>query len=227
MLRAIIFDFDGLIIETEEPSFHSWQAVYASFGQCLTFSDYASMVGTTQAEFDPYKELEKLISSAVDWEVVEPRRRAHERALIEAQPLLPGVGQYIQSARQLGLKTGIASNSHRPWVHHYLSLHGLLVDFDAIATMDDVSHIKPHPEPYLTALRNLQVGADEAFALEDSPIGIRSARAAGLFCVAVPTILTRRLDLSQADYRLESLADMPLAELIGQVERIKTQRAAL
>jgi beta-phosphoglucomutase-like phosphatase (HAD superfamily) len=98
--------------------------------------------------------------------------------------------------------------------------------FDCIRTSDDVQRIKPDPELYLSVLCGLEVKADEAFALEDSPIGIRSAKGAGLYCIAVPNDLTRQLVLTQADFQLDSLAKMPLEELLHKVNIIKTQRAA-
>lgn len=217
MIRAVIFDFDGLILETEEPTFKSWQAVYRSFGQPLSFSTFSSMVGTTRGEFDPRLELEKLVQGEIDWEAVEPRRREVENGFIEAQPTLPGADQYLRDARRLGLKIGLASNSPCDWVTRHLTRIGLLDCFNFMSTSDRVKNIKPHPELYLSALQGLGVAAGEAFALEDSPIGIRSAKAAGLYCVAVPNILTSRLDLSQADYWLSSLAEMPLEVLLQRI----------
>lgn len=226
MIRAIIFDFDGLIIETEEPTYQSWREVYQSFGYPLTFSTWSSNVGTTHGDFDPYSELQKLVNGEVDWDIIEPKRQASERTLIEAQPVLPGAEQYLRDARRLGLKIGLASNSPSQWVLRYLTQHELADYFDYMSTSDNVQHIKPDPELYLTALRGLEVTADEAFALEDSPIGIQSAKGAGLYCVAVPNVLTRHLDLNQADFQLDSLAAMPLEELLHKVYIIKTQRAA-
>jgi len=226
MIRAIIFDFDGLILETEGPTYQSWQEVYQSFGYPLPFSTWSSMVGTTQSDFDPLRELQKLVTDSVDWEAVETRRKVSENALIEAQPILPGVEDYLRDARRLGLKIGLASNSPSQWVNRYLTRLGLVDGFDCMCTSDDVQHIKPDPELYLSVLRGLEVKADEAFALEDSPLGIRSAKGAGLYCIAVPNELTRQLVLTQADFQLGSLTEMPLEELLNKINRIKTRRAA-
>jgi HAD superfamily hydrolase (TIGR01509 family) len=226
MIRAIIFDFDGLILETEEPTYQSWQEVYQSFGYSLPFSAWATMVGTTQSDFDPLLELQKLVKDSMDWDAVEYQRLISENTLIETQSILPGVQDYLSDAQRLGLKIGLASTSSSQWVMKHLTRLGLVNYFDCIRTSDDVQHIKPDPELYLSVLRGLEVKADEAFALEDSPPGIASAEAAGLVCIAVPNVLTSRLVLTQADFQLHSLAEMPLEELLQKVAAIKTQRAA-
>jgi HAD superfamily hydrolase (TIGR01509 family) len=226
MIRAIIFDFDGLILETENPTYQSWQEVYQSFGYLLPFSTWSIMVGTTQSDFDPLRELQKLAKDGVDWEAVETRRMVSENAKIEAQPILPGVEEYLRDAMRLGLKIGLASNSSSQWVIRHLTRLGLVDCFDCICTSDDVQRIKPDPELYLSVLRGLEVNADDAFALEDSPPGIGSAKGAGLYCIAVPNALTSQLDLTQADFQLGSLTEMTLEVLLNKINRIKTRRAA-
>jgi HAD superfamily hydrolase (TIGR01509 family) len=217
VIRALIFDFDGLILETEGPSYQSWEAVYRSFGLSLPFSTWSTIIGTTQGPFDPRQELQKQVQGNVDWEAVELQRQANEQALIEAQPVLPGVVPYLQDARRLGMKIGLASSSSCRWVMSHLTRLGLDVCFDCIRGADDVQYVKPDPELYLSVLNGLGVGADEAIALEDSPLGIQAAKRAGVYCVAVPNPLTRRLKLSQADLCLDSLAEIPLAQLIKKV----------
>jgi HAD superfamily hydrolase (TIGR01509 family) len=217
VIRAIIFDFDGLILETEGPSYLSWKEVYQSFGLPLPFSTWSTIIGTTQGEFDPSLELQKQVKGRVDWDEVESRRQASEQALIETQPVLPGVEQYLQDARRLGLKTGLASSSSCNWVIGHLKRLGLEDHFDCICASDDVKHTKPDPELYHCVLRGLGVSADQAIALEDSPIGIRAAKQAGIFCVVVPNPLTSQLILSQADLLLDSLAEIPLEQLLNKV----------
>ncbi|MFZ2098478.1 MAG: HAD-IA family hydrolase [Anaerolineales bacterium] len=218
MIRALIFDFDGLILETEGPSYQSWAEVYRSFGLSLPFSTWSTIIGTTQGEFDPQRELQRQVPGEVDWEAVESRRQASENALIEAQPVLPGVEQYLLEAKRLRLKLGLASSSSCGWVTGHLTRLGLNDSFDCICASDDVQHVKPDPELYLTVLHRLGMKAEEAIALEDSPLGIQAAKRAGLFCVAVPNPLTSQLALSQADYQVGSLAELPLEQLLAIVE---------
>jgi HAD superfamily hydrolase (TIGR01509 family) len=150
----------------------------------------------------------------VDWDRVEAERQKNESALIEAQAMLPGVEAYLIAARRLGLKIGLASSSSCQWVTGHLTRLGLENYFDCIRASDDVKHVKPDPALYLTVLQALEVRADEAIAFEDSPIGIHSAKQAGLYCIAIPNPLTSQLNLDEADFRMGSLADMPLEQLL-------------
>jgi HAD superfamily hydrolase (TIGR01509 family) len=221
VIRALIFDFDGLILETEGPSYQSWITVYRSFGLSLPFSTWSSIIGTTQGPFDPLVELQRQVKDKVDWAAVELQRQTDEQALIDAQPVMPGVVQYLQEARLLGLKLGLASSSSCKWVLGNLSRLGLEGYFDCIRAKDDVRWVKPDPELYFSVLRSLSVQAGEAIALEDSPNGIQAAKRAGVYCVAVPNALTSRLSLSQADLQLSSLAEMPLVQLLDKVNKCK------
>ena len=220
MIRALVFDFDGLIIETEGPIYQSWQEVFAGFGFPLPSEVWATTIGTAQAEFQPIPALEQLVGHPLDWEQIEPRRHAREMQLVDAQPLLPGVEQTLKDARRLGLKVGLASSSSCQWVEGHLRQRGLLPYFDALRASDDVHFTKPDPELYLTVLAGLGVPPAQAIALEDSPNGIRAAKAAGMRCVAVPSPLTRDLPMHEADLRLDSLAEMPLEELLEVISRV-------
>ncbi|HSQ17405.1 MAG TPA: HAD family hydrolase [Anaerolineales bacterium] len=220
MIRALVFDFDGLILETEGPIFHSWQKLFASYGFALPFEVWATIIGTTQTEFDPATELERLLGHPLDWAQLEPQRQAHERFLIDQQPLLPGVEQTLQDALRLGLKLGLASSSSCEWVDGHLRQRGLRAYFDVVRTADDVRLTKPDPELYLAVLSELGVPPTQALALEDSPNGIRAAKAAGMYCVAVPNPMTNQLPLHEADLRLASLAEMPLQMLLETLEKL-------
>ena len=217
MIRAIVFDFDGLILDTELPEFQSWQEIYQAHGCTLPFAVWAMCIGTTEA-FDPYAYLEEQLGRAVDREAVQLQRRQLCDALIAAQTVLPGVHDYIADARRLGLQLGVASSSSRAWVSGHLTRLDLHQHFICIKCRDDVPRTKPDPALYQAALAALGVRPEEAVALEDSPNGILAAKRAGLFCVAVPNPLTRQLSLAQADLQVSSLADLPLTALLAAVQ---------
>jgi beta-phosphoglucomutase-like phosphatase (HAD superfamily) len=111
----------------------------------------------------------------------------------------------------------MASTSNWEWVSGHLSQRGLLEYFECIRTRDHVSKLKPDPEPYLSVLAAMNLEASQAFVLEDSSPGITSAKRAGLYCVAVPNRLTRLLSVDHADLVLDSLADLPLEELLHRL----------
>ncbi|MEW5871600.1 MAG: HAD family hydrolase [Chloroflexota bacterium] len=218
MIRALVFDFDGLILETETPIFQSWQELYREYGQELSFETWAKIIGTADTEYEPLRALEELLGALLERQAVEARRLQRETELVQEQPVLPGVEQYLQDAHRLGLKVGLASSSPCSWVQGHLTRLGLLDYFDAIRASDDVERTKPDPALYTLAVQGLGVSPGQAIALEDSPNGLLAARRAGLFCVAVPNDLTRSLALEQADMQLASLAHMPLETLLVEVE---------
>jgi beta-phosphoglucomutase-like phosphatase (HAD superfamily) len=126
------------------------------------------------------------------------------------------VVEYLDGAAALGLKLAVASSSRHDWVDAYLSRLGLLDRFDAILCADDVTRTKPDPELYAAAVYRLGVETAAAIAIEDSPNGLRAARAAGLFCVATPNPMTALLPLDEADVVVASLSDLPLPELLAR-----------
>ena len=112
MIRAIVFDFDGLILDTELPEFQSWQEIYQAHGCTLSFAVWATCIGTVGA-FDPYAYLEEQLGRTVDHAVVQAQQRQRCDALIAVQTVLPGVHDYLAEARRLGLHVGVASSSSR------------------------------------------------------------------------------------------------------------------
>ena len=220
MIKAIIFDFDGLILDTESPIFLSWQEVYREHGCELALEEWAANVGTEDS-FDPAAHLEGVLGKTLDAAAIRNARKPREAALIEAKPILPGVESYIAGAKRLGLKLAVASNSSRGWVMGHLGRLGLIHHFDIIKCWDDpdVGQRKPEPTVYQAALNALDITADQAIALEDSPNGILSATRAGIFTMAVPNALTRLLGVGDADMVLDSMADMSLADLLTAVSK--------
>ncbi len=218
-IRGLVFDFDGLILETEEPDYQAWQEVYSAFGCTLPLAKWATHIGTAEATFNPYDELEAQLGRPVDRAAIRAQRRRRFADLVAAQAVLPGVLEYLTVAERLGLRLGVASSSSREWVVGHLGRLGLADRFATIACADEAPHTKPDPALYLVVLTALDLRADEAIALEDSPNGIVAAKRAGLYCVAVPNAMTRHLPLEAADLRLASLADLPLSLLVEKIQQ--------
>lgn len=217
-MRALIFDFDGLILDTESASFQAWEKTYAEYGCSLAFETWAQWVGSRSNR--PYEEMALQLGRAVDPLEVRARQREYALLMIQREVVMPGVVEYIQAAKRLGLKLAVASSSGCEWVTSHLERLGLLAHFDSIRCADDVEAAKPDPALYLLTLEALGIQPHEALALEDSPNGVLAARRAGIFCVAVPNAMTRTLNFDHASYRLNSLADLPLTELLALAARL-------
>ncbi len=224
MIEALVFDFDGLILETEEPDFLVWQDIYRRHGVELPLSQWSKAVGTSADAFDPCAYLEELCGRPVDRELLFQEALGRYVLEVESRPILPGVLDYLSDARAMGLKLAVASTSSRDWVQGHLTRLGLWHHFDCVKTGDDVTKVKPDPELYIVATKELGVRPQRALALEDSPNGILAAKRAGLYCVAVPNALTRQLPLDHADLRINSLAEVPLRELLARLEEKVKER---
>jgi HAD superfamily hydrolase (TIGR01509 family) len=216
VISAVIFDFDGLILDTEEPVYRSWLEVYEAHGEELPFERWVQIVGSTTSGFHPQHHLEERLGRSLPKEVLD-RRIGRRTEMVLAQKLLPGVVEHLEAAKSMGLKLGVASSSTRDWVRGHLARLGILDRFDCLRCRDDVANVKPDPDLYIAVLECLGVLASEAIAVEDSPNGVMAAKRAGLRCVAIPNSITARLDLGQADVLLGSLADVTLAELLRRV----------
>jgi HAD superfamily hydrolase (TIGR01509 family) len=209
---AIIFDFDGTILDTETPEFAAWQEVYASYRAHLDPGLYAQVIGTTDATWSPLAHLESIVGP-LDPDAVGGAQHEHFERLIAAERPRPGVLEWLDEARDLGLRVGLASSSSAAWVFRFLDRLSLRDRFAAVATRERVARSKPDPALYEVTLRDLGVPATAALAVEDSPNGVTAAKAAGLFTVAVPNRVTAGLDFSPADLVVDSLAEVSLADL--------------
>ena len=218
-IRGLLFDFDGLIVDTETPSLAGWQWLYREHGHELPLERWANVIGTVGGGgFDPMGHLEELVGEPLKHEALNERRTAHEMTLIEAEQLRPGIAELLAESERLGLKRAIVSSSSRRWIDQHLRRLARVVGWDAIVTADgDEERAKPRPTLYFEALDLLRLEPGEAIAFEDSPNGIRAAKAAGIFCVGVPNPVTAALGLEEADIVVESLAALPLQELLQRL----------
>lgn len=218
MIKALIFDFDGLILDTEAPDYQAWQEIYREYGQELSVNVWGRIIGGTGfATFDAIAHLEGLVGRPLDGAALNARWRARGDELIAAQPILPGVEAHLGAAQRQGLRLAIASSSSHEWVDGHLARLGLLHYFEVVKCADDVQRAKPDPQLFLAALAALAIQPGEAIVYEDSPNGVKAAKTAGIFVVAVPNSLTGQLSLDGADLLLPSLASLSLEELLQVV----------
>jgi HAD superfamily hydrolase (TIGR01509 family) len=225
-IRAFLFDFDGLILDTETASRAGWRWLYEQHGQRLPDDLWSTVVGT-HGSWNVMDHLEQLVGEPIDRESWNERRYAHELTLLETEELRPGILDYLAFAQERRLKRAIVSSASRRWIDMHLERLEQTVGWDAIITADrDSARAKPNPTMYLEALEVLGVSAAEAIVFEDSPNGIRAGKAAGIFVVGIPNDVTREYGLEEADLVLESLADLPPAELLERADGGGRERAA-
>ncbi len=215
-ISALIFDFDGLIIDSETPLFDIWAAIYARHGATLTMDSWQHALGT-QAGFDPFEHLSTTLAKTLDRDTLATFVRDEHWRLCGEQPLLPGVRERLGEARALSLGLAVASSSPSAWVHPWLERHDLMPLFDAVCTRDDVRRVKPAPDLFLLAADRLGVDPAACVVFEDSPNGLRAAHTAGMKTVAIPNGLTRGLPMPAPHLVLDSMADMTTADILARL----------
>jgi HAD superfamily hydrolase (TIGR01509 family) len=212
MIRALVFDFDGLVLDTESALIDSYAGVHAHHGLPFDRALFLESVGHADYAFDPWHAFEKRADRAA----LEEERRERNRLLDQSLPILPGVVALLDAARPLPLRLGVASNSRHPHVEGHLTRLGLHDRFEFFACREDVPSPKPEPDLYKLVLNRFGLRGHEAIAFEDSQTGIIAASRAGLRTVAVPGLATRHHDFSPADLRVASLAEVDLPGLLGR-----------
>ncbi|MEI8131221.1 MAG: HAD family hydrolase [Leptolinea sp.] len=223
-IKAFIFDFDGLILDTETPNFEAWQSIFAKFGLELPMSEWQKGLGTCPGAFDPPTYLEELVGHPINKKNVDHDQKVITLSKILQLPALPGVEELLILAKTNGIKMAVASSSTTDWVWCNLSRLGLLKYFDTICCGDEVAAVKPDPALFQLAIAELGVQPNESIVFEDSPNGILAANNAGVFCVAIPNNITGQLSLEHANLILNSLEDITLEELLAAPENARLQR---
>ncbi len=144
MIKALVFDFDGLIIDTESVWYDSYREVLLEYGMDLKIEDFSKVIGTTDEVL--YQHIRQHATSPIDRGVIE--KTAHEiyHKKMGEPELREGVENYLKSAQDRGLRIALASSSSRQWVEGYLRQLGILKYFETVKTRDDVSKVKPDPE---------------------------------------------------------------------------------
>ena len=210
MIRALVFDFDGLILDTETPLIDAYAEIHATHGVPFDRVLFLRSVGHADYAFDPWHGF----SPHADRAALEVERRACKDALLLRQPILPGVVALLESARANGFRVGLASNSEHTWVDPHLARLGLSGHFDFVACRGDAPSPKPEPDLYKLVLNRFGLRGHEAVAFEDSHTGSLAAKRANLWAVAVPNESTAHHDFAHVDLKVSSLAEITLDLLV-------------
>jgi HAD superfamily hydrolase (TIGR01509 family) len=213
---ALIFDFDGLILDTETCTYEAVVEIFAEHGEVLDAAWWRSILGTAD---HPHwtEQLAAQLGEPVDRAALVARREARRLPVIEALAACDGVADLLDAADAAAVPAAVASSSASGWVVPHLERLGLRHRFRAVVTRDDVggnnARTKPAPDLFLVAAAALGADPARCVVLEDSPNGIAAGRAAGMAVVAVPGPVTRPLDFGAADRVVDSLAGLDIAGL--------------
>jgi len=202
---AVLFDFDGIIIDSEWPIFETWKQVFADEGHELKVETYVQCIGSDFDTWSPEKYLESLTGKSYDWKTINAQRQVILEADLEDAETLPGVRQLIAKLKTDGKKIAVVSSSTHRWVDMWLERLDLIGDMDEVVCRGDAPKIKPAPDLYLEAAKRLQMDAEKCLVLEDSLNGLKSAKSAKCPAIAIPSRLTSCLDLSIADAICDSI----------------------
>ena len=176
-MNAIIFDFDGLIMDTETATYEAWREIYSQHGHPLELETWAQCVGSDfSTAYDPMTQLERLLDRSLDWEPIHKLRRERVMKILTEYDALPGVRHRLEEARVLGLSCAVASSSPRWWVEHWLGHLDLLGAFENITCLEDTGKVKPHPSLFQHAARKVGAAPGRVIVLEDSLNGLRARR---------------------------------------------------
>jgi HAD superfamily hydrolase (TIGR01509 family) len=210
MIRALVFDFDGLILDTETPLIDAYAAVHARHQVPFDRALFIRSVGVATYSFDPWHGF----APHTDRAALELECHDYKSAHLLRQPVLPGILNLLTSARAAGLRVGLASNSEHTWVDPHLARLGLAAHFDFVACREDAPSPKPEPDLYKLVLNRFGLRGHEAISFEDSHTGSLAAKRANLWTVAIPNESTAHHDFTHVDLRLTSLADTTLDALL-------------
>ena len=219
MIKALIFDFDGLILDTETPEVLVWQSIYREHGFELPVNEWEKTIGGYGiSTFDAAEHLALLSQGRLEPASMRTRYRRESDLLIHASEIMPGVVNLIEQAREQGVQVAIGSSSPHSWVDTHAKRLGIFHYFKHIICQDDVApgRTKPNPDIYLKALEVLKVQNTEAVVFEDSLNGVEAARRAKIFVVAAPNPLTSKMGVS-GDLTVSSLANVSLQDLQAKI----------
>ena len=211
MIRAVLFDMDGTLLDTETHSFAFHEGVCRALGLTLTRSFFAGLMGRSEEEIA--KLVDKEFGGRYEW--LKTRQAAKEYKLAQLEngtlALRPGTEECLRALQAMGIKIGLVTSTEAAQVKKYIAAFPALQNcFDAMIRGSESPLPKPSPVPFLLCAEKLGLSPAECMGVEDGAAGLRSIRAAGMTSVFVPDFLTMSEQLAPyVDYELHSLAELP------------------
>lgn len=217
MLRCVVFDFDGVIIDTETSEYLAWNEIFKSYGLELDKNRWATTIGT-RGLIEPYDELKAFVPNfSESYGAIIDKKREIVASILENSEPLPGIFNWLKRLKDLGIKMGIASSSSNEWLELHLRRLGLRCYFESVVGFSETVPPKPDPLVYKKVLGELQVDPGESLAIEDSKYGIMSAKSAGLYVLAIPTSWTRGSYNVDPDIIVTSLSEITVDEVMKKL----------
>lgn len=226
LTEAIVFDFDGLLMDTETTLLESWQYEWRQHGLELDPAAFFAEHGGDLTE-ERYAQLAAAVGAEYDQRLSRARRMAYRDGLHARLGLRDGIGAWLDEARAAGLRCAVASSSPRAWVSGLLGGVSRLDSFCVLACGDEVPRVKPAPDVYRLALERLGLEPERAVAVEDTPHGVAAANAAGLACIAIPNPFADPARFTAANLLLRSAADFTLAQALELSGRTLRKRPSM
>lgn len=215
--RAVVFDFDGTILDTETPVYESWAEAYRFAGaEPIPLMTWLEHIGKADGHG---LDVRAILCDQLGLDVIPDGVEAHRRTtcddMVHAEPLREGVEAWIEAACRGGIPLAIASSSPTSWVHHHVTRLGIDHHFPVLSCADSGIPGKPDPTVYLRACARLNVEPASAVAIEDSTHGVSAALAAGMRCIAAPGPITKSMDFGHATIAVSSLAELDPADWLA------------
>lgn len=214
--EAILFDFDGTLVDTEWQIYLAWRNFYSREGQELPIEVYVQCIGSDFDTWSPKTHLESLTRRAFDWDALDLSRNQEIRASLAGQGAVEGARELLAELSGTVPLAVVSSSSH-DWVDGWLDRLDLTHFFDVTICRGDAPRIKPAPDLYLQAAKVMGLSPEKCLVIEDSVNGCLAAKAAGMQAYALPNRITRVSDFSLADRVFQTMPSLSIAlsEIFG------------